>query len=492
MKIKTIIYVALMGVTMAMTTGCNEWLDVLPEDKILKDEFWESKEDVEGMLAAAYNATREGVHAMIVHGEVRGPVLKAVGNDGDARKIDEFDILPSNKWTKWSNYYKAIGYANTVYKMAPTAEANDPIFYEGELKAYQSEALFLRALNYFYLVRTWGDVPLITEPYETDAQEFTMAKSTQEEVLNQIVADLNQAVSTAKLSYDKLEYVKGRATQWSIKALLADVYLWMDNYQKAEEVATDVIKNGPAFLTPPEGWFSIFYPGNSVEGIFELQFSTKYNQKGDLYSWFYQSPLFRVSLMFDTEEEPVYDDLEDARRYGSVYFGEVYKYWGSAPFTLEPVEVFKRSDYERDANWSIYRISDMYLILAEALTEQQKFGEAVDILEELRAARGIESSVSVSMDKVSLEDFILQERTREFVGEGKEWFDLLRIAKRNNYERKDMLMSAVLINASAKDLPVMKSKLTDPNSYYLPIHIDELKNNDKLIQNPYYEDVTKI
>ncbi|TKG86949.1 RagB/SusD family nutrient uptake outer membrane protein, partial [Puteibacter caeruleilacunae] len=277
MKLKQLIYVALIGVTTMLTTGCNEWLDVLPEDKILRDEFWETKEDVEGMLAAAYDATRGNVERMIVHGEVRGPLMKTASNASDgAKKLDAFDILPTNEWTKWNGYYKAIGYANTVYKMAPVAQDNDPIFYEGELKAYQAEALFIRALNYFYLVRTWRDVPLITEPYETDAEEFTVGKSTADEVLKQIVTDLTQAVSIAKLSYETIEHTKGRATQWSIKALLADVYLWMDDYAKAEQMATDIIKNGPSFLTPPEGWFSLFAPGNSVEGIYELQFSSRY------------------------------------------------------------------------------------------------------------------------------------------------------------------------------------------------------------------------
>jgi hypothetical protein len=493
MKIKKITYTILIGCFLLLNTGCEQWLEVLPENKVLRDEFWQSKQDVEGMLASAYDAFRATEEAIIVHGELRAGALTDGGAiKADAGRIDKFDILPTNSWSSWARYYKAIGYANIIYKMAPVAEQNDPIFYEPEMKSYQAEALFIRALCYFYLVRTWEEVPLITEPYETDKQEFSIAKSSADEVLDQIEADLKIAIGSAKLKFDKLSYTKGRATQWAAKSLLADVYLWRDKYDLAKQLCTDIIQNSGITLTPPEGWFSIYNPGNSVESIFEIQHTTYNKQEGPLYTLFKKDRIYGVSDEFDTYSWNVYNEVTDVRKYGAHYKTTLYKYWGARKMMELEVDPPERSGNARDVNFPIYRIADLYLILAEAQTELNDFEGAKSTLDELRTARGIENKVNVSSDRISLEDFILEERVREFVGEGKEWFDLLRIAKRNNFERKQKLINMALQAVTAKDLPIMRSRLQNPKSYYLPISIGELKNNRKLVQNPYYEDVTEI
>lgn len=493
MKIKQIIYATLIGCSLLLNTGCDQWLEVLPENKVLRDEFWQSKQDVEGMIAAAYDAFRATEEAIIVHGELRAGTLTDGGKIGGAAKqIDKFDILPTNPWSSWSRYYKAIGYANIVYKMAPVAEKNDPIFYPADMKSFQAEALFIRAICYFYLVRTWDEVPLITEPYETDQQEFAVAKNSANEVLDQIEADLKIAISTAKLKFDKREYSKGRATQWAAKTLLADVYLWRGKYDLAQKLCLDIIKNSQITLTPPEGWFSIYNPGNSVESIFEIQHSSANKQQGPLYNLFKEKLIYGLSDEFDTYSWTVYNEVTDVRKYGTYYGTTLYKYWGARRMVEFEVDPPERPGNARTANFPIYRIADIYLILAEAQTELGDFDAAKSTLDEFRTARGIENKVSVSSDRLSLEDFILEERVREFVGEGKEWFDLLRTAKRNNFERKQKLINTALQAVTAKDLPIMRSRLQNPQSYYLPISLGELKNNSKLVQNPYYDDVTDI
>ena len=490
---KNVKYLTLFILLLTTFSSCDSWLEVLPENKILRDEFWMAKEDVEGVLASTYDASRANVRSIIVHGELRAANLLSTGRDEKGSEfIDNFDILPGNPSVSWSGYYKAISLANSIIKMAPVAQENDPVFYENELNAYMAEAYFLRALNYFYIVRTWGEAPIITEPYETDEQEFSIAKSTETEVLNQIVSDLEIALKTAKISYDNIFEEAGRVTQDAVKALLADVYLWMDNYALAEKYALEVINKGNSKFLPPESWFNIFWPGNSNEAIFEFHFSSVYNQKGDLFKWFVESDYYIVSLNFDIEEMPVYHYEEDVRKYGSVYDGMVYKYGGYEPFDLDEDEIYVRPDNLRDANFCVYRISEMYLILAEAYTEQENFVGAKEALMKLRKARGVEAEIEIDPSIISYENFILEERVREFIGEGKEWFDLLRIGKRNDFARKELIINTALKNVSAKDLSLMKNKLSDPRSYYLPIYIEELRNNELLTQNPYYDAVTKI
>lgn len=84
-------------------------------------------------------------------------------------------------------------------------------------------------------------------------------------------------------------------------------------------------------------------------------------------------------------------------------------------------------------------------------------------------------------------DYLLAERAREFAFEGKRWFDVLRNARRNNYERLDLLISMALISAPADQQQSIIAKLQDPNSHYLPINEYELYTNKALVQNPFYK-----
>lgn len=84
---------------------------------------------------------------------------------------------------------------------------------------------------------------------------------------------------------------------------------------------------------------------------------------------------------------------------------------------------------------------------------------------------------------------IMNERLCEFVGEGKRWFDILRVAHRENFKYKDMLIELLLKNISAKYRPIYLQKLQDTRGYYLPIAQKEIEaNSGVLIQNPYYNE----
>jgi hypothetical protein len=84
------------------------------------------------------------------------------------------------------------------------------------------------------------------------------------------------------------------------------------------------------------------------------------------------------------------------------------------------------------------------------------------------------------------EDAILEERARELAFEGKRWFDLMRMGRRNNYKRKTELINIMVRNVPSTQKRILQTKLTNPLSWYLPIHKDELERNKVLVQNPYY------
>ena len=122
---------------------------------------------------------------------------------------------------------------------------------------------------------------------------------------------------------------------------------------------------------------------------------------------------------------------------------------------------------------------------AEALVQQNDFGQAVQLINQVRT-RALIEPIEDMTNKNTLEDIILEERAKEFCGEGKRWFDLIRLGRRNNFERKDKFIEILADNKSYEEAEVIRSKYSNHNSWYLPIHQDEIDQNNKLLQNSYY------
>ena len=118
-------------------------------------------------------------------------------------------------------------------------------FTVAEMERVHAEALFIRSLTYFYLVRLYKDVPLILSASSSDTVDFYVEKSDEAVVLDQIISDLEYAetIAVSKENIDDntsqflsdLTLFKGRANKYSIQTLLADVYLWKEDYQKCIE-----------------------------------------------------------------------------------------------------------------------------------------------------------------------------------------------------------------------------------------------------------------
>ena len=460
--------------------SCSDWLELTPEDDLVSDEFWKSQKDVEAVLANSYNQLAIQVKPLLLWGELRGGLMsEGQSVPSDASRIMRGDITDINSLIKWSDLYKLINGVNQILKFAPQVRDYDPSFSLAELRQIESEALFLRALSYFYLVRAFKEVPLILEPYTSDGQDFYPAKSDESAILQQIQTDLNQALDGAATSFGSIESNKGRATYFAINALLADVFLWQDDYETALEHCDAIINSGQYGLMGSNSWFQNFYPGNSNSSIFELQFSKNWNYTSNLYETFsYQRG---KQYIINPRVVEIFGQT-DVRGEGATYAIanlEIWKYIGIN-------ETEERGDALNDNNFIIYRLADIMLLKAEALAELQRFDESLEIINSLREKRNAEALTSDPAIN-AFEDLILEERSRELAFEGKYWFDLIRFGKRDNYRNKEKVIAALTLNASADEIPALMAKFQDPYSWYLPIHRDELLINNNLEQNPYYQ-----
>lgn len=479
MKLSLFRYLLLVILAGLLTTSCKNWLNLLPEDDLVSDEFWKSQEDVEAVLFNTYGLFSSRVKAFLYWGELRsGNIAEGKSTPQDAAKIINGDITDVNSLTRWSGIYKVINGANLLIKFAPDVISRDPSFTSAELHQILAEAYFLRAISYFYLVRTFSEVPLITEPTISDDQDYYPEKAQNDALIAQILDDLKIAESWAADSYGATDDNKGRATVFAVHALLSDVYLWNDEYDLAISQCDEIINSGEFGLLGANNWFQNFYPGNSNSSIFEIQFSKKWGNTSGLYeSYSYQQGQdFRINPRIIN-----LFTIDDIRGRGATYGinnVEVWKYVG-----INDEE--ERGVVLNDNNLIIYRLADIILMKAEALGEIGNFTEALSMINSVRVKRGIELA-TVEPNTNAIEDLVFDERVRELAGEGKSWFDLVRISKRNNFKRKEKVISALVLNADASVAPSLRIKFQDPYSWYLPIYKGELDINTNLLQNPYY------
>ena len=492
-RLRNISIVFLMVLTM---TSCDNWLNLYPENSQTTDQYWQTKEDVEAVVAAGYVKFQKAVDDLFVWGEIRGngiDIVNATADDNikDAVKIRNMDILPTNNYAKWSSIYQVINMANSVVKYAPEVLNRDASFSEAQMKSFIAEAIFQRSLAYFYLVRTFRDVPLVLNPYVNDDQVYDIPKSTADEVLDHITADLETALPAAKEFFPEVDYdnpvnSKGRATKWAIYSLLADIHLWRGEYDQCINACDAVINSGRVGLINGDTWFTNFYPGNTNESIFELQFNYNLNQTNNFIDWFstkfkYSFSLNTFTLFNQTQE------LGDIRGDGasiSLKNGKIWKYLGLYPDLTATAQ--RSSSTEDDQNFIVYRLAEIYLMKAEALGMNGNMDEAAQLVNKVRARAGIEMPLPTPASQLDMLKMILDERGRELFAEGKNWFDLLRIAKRDDYRYKDFFISEIIKVIPLDKVAIVTSKLADPNSHYLPISQDELNANSKLVQNPYY------
>ena len=177
-----------------LTVSCGDFLDITPLNAVVVQNYWEKKSEVESVITSCYYHMQDAGFAqrVIAWGEVRGDNLTSSSTmEADNKEMYDFyinNITADNSWTSWADFYNVINLCNTILHYAPEAQVKDGNYSMEELHTHEAEAKAIRALCYFYLVRSFKKLPLVTQATVDDDETFQVAASSADKVLMEFTA----------------------------------------------------------------------------------------------------------------------------------------------------------------------------------------------------------------------------------------------------------------------------------------------------------------
>ena len=512
---KHFFHFSLFTFTFTMTlTSCSDWLELYPEDEIIEDEFWTSADDVDMMVSGAYRYMLEtGVLQRFVYlGEMRSDNLQtSSANSNERAVVNEGNLLSDNSLCDWSSFYTVINICNNVIAKSGDVRQKDQNFGEAEYQHALSEAMFLRALCYFYLVRGWGDVPYVTEPSASDATDYNRPQSPADSIVNVLISDMQTAKAYATPSWGTQAKNCGRVTRNACRALLADLYLWAGRYGECIAECNEVLSNYIHLpgteqtewqLLPRTTFFNrVFYSGNSVESIFELNLNSSNNANLTVFAQLYGNATTNPHFIPTSSLLTLYDEA-DARgmQYADLSNSHIFKYVGQVAPLADTQNEARTSTYTYRASssaphWIVYRLADIYLMKAEALalsgTTAADFDQVATLCNMTYVRSHPEGADSLdhalATDQNSAYTMVMDERRREFAFEGKRWFDLLRQVRRAGSPTEAIVNTLVANKYSGTAPDGIIGKLSSMGYWYWPINKTDMDVNKNLHQNEYYQ-----
>lgn len=461
MKLKYIKSTVILILLFASTSCVDEILDKTPVSSFSAEGFYKTKSDAQAGVYGIYNAAQSAFRTDFAYwGEGRADNVKTE-QSGEGLILIQNNLDESASSADWTTLYKMISRANYAIKYIPDVYQDD----DGGAQLI-GQAKALRALAYFYLVRVWGDVPLITEPYTSIDQDIFVTKTDKEQVLDQIEEDLTYAVANCveKFNSDKDRIM---ITQGTANALLTEVYMWRYKYNEAVGTSELVLDN-PLYslVSGMDDWGKIFTDGYSNESIFEVGYNDEQTNSLRVlyaigsYAIYTPSEKFKASYESGDLRIPyVYDTTLSEPK-------AIWKFLGKGVDDEDPSKSHQ--------NIVLIRLADIMLLRAEALAQlggAANIAEALSLLNQIRTRAGL-TAFATEQDAADeygdLESAILHERSIELCFEGHRWFDLVRTGR-----------------AISTMQPL--NGLSDQGNLVWPISTNILNKNPNMEQNAYYK-----
>jgi starch-binding outer membrane protein, SusD/RagB family len=438
--------------------SCDDFLSVNPQGELTQEAFPQTSQDALLAVNASYTILRNW------HYHSGGfPILDFMSDDAHkgsnpndgANTVGPYENFTHattqdglDRW--WNTLYEGIRYANVVIDRVPA------IVMDESLKTrYLAESRFLRGLYYFDLVRAFGAVPIVVLP----EAPLRVPRSPVQNVYDLIEQDLLFAVTHLPLKSAYGREDLGRATRGAAQALMARMYLFRGDFAAAETYAMAVIQSGEYDLEP------IYTDANGengehgVESVFEIGAVSSESYVGNQYAntqgvrgtpnrgWGFNRPSVDLRNAFepgDTRRGGTIIEL------GDIIDGIEIRGDASTPDEITDAQgnIIEIESYNRKVwiaglttntqyghNRRLMRYADVLLMAAEALNENNKPGEALTYLNQVRARARAGNAATLPditvTNKDALRDIILSERRVELALEGHRFWDLIRTGRAN-------------------------------------------------------------
>lgn len=448
-------------------TSCESWLDEEVRSSMTSQDYYKTSSQIQENATALY---RNGAPSQLTGAgsAYMGPVSTYPGmltgyftNDMEGQertcfyartltRQEQTNTVSGSFESFYQNCYKAINIANSIIKYAPDITMSDDT-----RNVAMGEAYFFRAFNYFYLVKYFGGVPLITTPSE-DISKLQTAKSATADVYAQIESDLKQAVD---LLPTKKFYANGnRVGKYAAAMLLTSVYMQQGKYSDAATSVKTVLNSGHA-LTANENLTdkSAYNILRSTDGLDEVIYAYEYNASISTSGWWPSYAFAEGDGLLSTYSicRRVYGPT---KRFLNVYNANDLRiqpnqffHWNFSYVTKTGETKTWSSDnagcwyfYDEDAcmttgqgtkDQNFFRFSEALLDAAEAIVQSGNAvtDEAAGYLAQVQLRANTEGKtldqIKTALKALSKDNFIhacWTERLREFPLEFKIWDDCLR------------------------------------------------------------------
>ncbi len=441
-------YIGSLIVVFAIITSCGE--DFLVEEPKLLQSNELALSDFSGLenaTAGAYSllcgAQWYGLNMVIVPDLKGGNAKRSPISSG--RFADEYVWVndATNTLNLWTSAYDAIARANNVINTIDDGFEQPGITVD-QLNQLKGEALFLRALAHFDMVRVYaqpyayatrsgaqGTEPLGV-PYVTVTELEYPSRNTVEEVYANIIADLTSAIALLPVTVNREGQTtpKSWASEFAAQALLARVYLYKEDWQNAADAATAVIGSGEYSLmdtTEYTTWDLGGYWG-SIGDFDEIIFQVDGSENNSAHGYWESIPYLTDPSGYG--DIAATEDLTTLYEAGDIR-GDLFRNTEANPDAFWPTKYASSAGGRlgavpaREFTFPVLRLAEMYLIRAEAQLNGATVAgtTALDDYNELRENRGLSAAEAVTINE------LFDERRRELNFEGHLLFDFARLQR---------------------------------------------------------------
>lgn len=502
---KIFIKLSIIGALVLGSCG-KDFLNVTPVDSLTGNNYWKSESDVDKFIVGIYKTFRlatmgsasAGVNRMYfpATGDFRcAPIVRTSQSSGSVRNYlshlrnnninalfnSDFSFFGFSELTKWNDFFKMVQAANIVFYEMDNMKPG--LISEASIKRYKAEAVFLRNLAYFFMVRQYGDIPYYTEAYHSKA----IGRTNMLTVLKSLSEDLEQHYKNLPWTYDDPSIVGNRAMRGAAITLMMHINMWLAGFSvnDKEPFYNKVVALGEEIMNENQGAYQLLtlertkeiFKGRTKEGLFEIVQNLNYGETFSITApyadYFLRYPnknvaIQRSYLYYESKfMEELYPLAVQDRRKEVWYDDNIYNTSGLMQ-CLKFLNVFNEEgeDYNPDDNQVVFRYVDPILLRAEALAELNRYAEARDVINIVRTRASATLAVTETGDE--LKDFIWWERVRELIGEGHFFYDLVRTKKVLNTKYTGAPMSVDAFNRGGWTWPINTAALT--NNPYMTLN----------------------